>query len=186
MPASLSNSVNAFDPDWQVAHTNSWSADSSDRREGHGDRSPLRRDAQPRWQHHPNLNEVVVVENGFADEYRLAQANLQANIAAGRGATFAFFGAGTSPLPIYLANFTGRNRSLARSGAVHRHELDQRRPGQPARAILPARRSALPRVAPEQRDVPIEHAARRPAGEFWVMNPDVSGASLTQSIAFTE
>ncbi len=25
LAASLSNSVNAFDPNWQVAHTNSWS-----------------------------------------------------------------------------------------------------------------------------------------------------------------
>ena len=33
-----------------------------------------------------NYNEVNIVENGFLDEFRLAQQNLQANIAAGRGA----------------------------------------------------------------------------------------------------
>ena len=32
-----------------------------------------------------DLNELNIVENGFLDEFRLAQANLQANIAAGRG-----------------------------------------------------------------------------------------------------
>lgn len=54
-------------------------------------------------------NESNIVENGFLDEFRLAQANLQANLAAGRGATFAFTGApGTSPLPIYLAYINGR------------------------------------------------------------------------------
>ena len=56
-----------------------------------------------------------MVENGFSNEYRLAQANLQANMNAGRGATFAYFGAGTgtSPLPIYLANFNGKSASVA-------------------------------------------------------------------------
>ena len=54
----------------------------------------------------PNIN---IIENGFVEEFRLAQANLQANIAAGRGTTFAYFGpgTGTSPLPIYLAYFSG-------------------------------------------------------------------------------
>ncbi|HUF23731.1 MAG TPA: TonB-dependent receptor, partial [Vicinamibacterales bacterium] len=56
-----------------------------------------------------NFNEPALVENGFLAEFRQAQANLQANIAAGRGATFRYFGAGTgtAPLPIYLAHFSG-------------------------------------------------------------------------------
>ena len=60
-------------------------------------------------------NEVNFTTNGFLAEFQLAQANLLANIAAGRGNTFAFFGAGTgtSPLPIYLANFNGRPQSDA-------------------------------------------------------------------------
>jgi hypothetical protein len=53
-------------------------------------------------------NEANIVENGFLDEFRKAQANLQANIAAGRGNTFAYTGVpGTSPLPIYLAYLNG-------------------------------------------------------------------------------
>jgi len=57
-----------------------------------------------------NLNERNFQSNGFYDEFKLAQANLQANIAAGRGNTFRYFGAGTgtSPLPITLAYFSGR------------------------------------------------------------------------------
>jgi hypothetical protein len=61
------------------------------------------------WQTY-DFNEVNIVENSFLDEFRVAQANLRANIAANRGATFAFTGApGTAPLPIFLAYFTGRN-----------------------------------------------------------------------------
>jgi len=55
-----------------------------------------------------NYNEIGIVENKFIDEFRLAQANLAANIAAGRGSTFAYTGVpGTSPLPIFLANLNG-------------------------------------------------------------------------------
>jgi hypothetical protein len=56
-----------------------------------------------------NFNEINVTENGFLNEFRLAQQNLQANIAAGRGATFRYAGpgTGTAPLPIFLAYFTG-------------------------------------------------------------------------------
>lgn len=54
-----------------------------------------------------NINEINTIENGFAAEFMLAQANLYANMAAGRGASFAYFGpgSGTSPLPIMLAYF---------------------------------------------------------------------------------
>jgi hypothetical protein len=57
----------------------------------------------------PNLNEVNIVENGFLNEFKLAESNLQANIAGGRGNTFKYFGAGTgtAPLPIMLAYFSG-------------------------------------------------------------------------------
>ncbi len=62
-----------------------------------------------------NYNESNVTENGFLSEFRLAQQNLQANIRAGRGNSFAYFGpgTGTSPLPIYLAYLNGRPASAA-------------------------------------------------------------------------
>ena len=56
------------------------------------------------WRQH-NINELNTIENGFAAEFRLAQQNLYANIAAGRGASFAYFGAGTNQLPIILSYF---------------------------------------------------------------------------------
>ena len=52
-------------------------------------------------------NERSVFASGFFDEFRKAQANLAANIAANRGATFAYTGAGTSPLPLHLAYLNG-------------------------------------------------------------------------------
>ena len=62
-----------------------------------------------------NLNEANAIENGFSREFVLAQKNLLANINAGRGLTYGYFGpgSGTSPLPILLANFTGRQTATA-------------------------------------------------------------------------
>jgi hypothetical protein len=55
-----------------------------------------------------SLNEINLIENGFLNEFKLAQANLTANIAAGKGSTFAYTGApGTSPLPTILGYFGG-------------------------------------------------------------------------------
>ena len=68
-----------------------------------------------------NYNELNIIENGFLDEFRLAQQNLQANVAAGRGGTFAYMGpgTGTSPLPIFLAYFNGIDRGRASDPALY-------------------------------------------------------------------
>jgi hypothetical protein len=51
---------------------------------------------------------MLAGENNWYDEFRKAQANLRANIVAGRGNTFAYTGvAGTSPLPITMAYLKG-------------------------------------------------------------------------------
>ena len=56
-----------------------------------------------------NWNERVLFENGLFDEFKLAQANMKANLAAGQ-ATFAYTGRpGTSPLPITQAYLSGRS-----------------------------------------------------------------------------
>ena len=61
------------------------------------------------------LNEINWQANGFFDEFKLAMANFQANVAASRGNTFKYFGPGTntSPLPVILAYFTGTPSSQA-------------------------------------------------------------------------
>jgi hypothetical protein len=65
-----------------------------------------------------NINEISITDNGFVQEFRKAQANLQANIAAGRGNTFAFTGVpGTQPLPTFLAYYQGLNASQAANAA---------------------------------------------------------------------
>ncbi len=76
-----------------------------------------------------NINEFNAVENGFANEFRLAQQNLYANIAANRCQTgvtsancqfnFAYFGpgTGTSPLPLMLSYITSFGSASALQAA---------------------------------------------------------------------
>jgi Carboxypeptidase regulatory-like domain len=73
------------------------------------------------WRTTNNYNELMILENGFLDEFKLAQANLQANVAAGRGGTFAYMGpsTGTSPLPIFLAYFAGVGRDRAGDASLY-------------------------------------------------------------------
>lgn len=68
-----------------------------------------------------DYNEANLIENGFLNEFRLAQQNLQANIRAGRGNTFRYFGpgTGTSPLPIYLGYFNGIPASRAGDSSLY-------------------------------------------------------------------
>jgi hypothetical protein len=68
-----------------------------------------------------NINEANIIENGFLKEFRLAQSNLQANIASGRGSSFAYFGpgTGTAPLPIYLAYINGVNAAQAGNASAY-------------------------------------------------------------------
>jgi hypothetical protein len=68
-----------------------------------------------------NMNEINVVENGFLNEFRLAQQNLAANNAAGgsRAGSFAYFGTGTGtvPLPTIAGFFNGLNATQASDAA---------------------------------------------------------------------
>ncbi len=112
----VTNSVNAIDPNLRMPYVQTWSF---------GIQREINKDTVIEVRYlgdHSigdwvtrNLNEVNMVENGFLGEFKLAQANLQANIAAGRGNTFAYAGpnTGTSPLPIALAYFSGLPASQA-------------------------------------------------------------------------
>ena len=113
--------VNLFDPGWQVGFADSFSA---------GIQRAVARDMVievryigTRGRHLVEIedwNEVNLVENGFLDEFKMAQRNLQAHLSQGCGVpggpacSFAYRGPGTSTsaLPTYLAYFTGsRNAS---------------------------------------------------------------------------
>jgi hypothetical protein len=106
---SITSSLNTFDSNLQIPYTQSYTV---------GWQRKLTNDTafevryvgsrhRQDWETE-NINEISITSNGFLQEFRKAQANLQANIAAGRGATFAYTGApGTSPLPTFLAFFQG-------------------------------------------------------------------------------
>ncbi len=121
VPTLNTFSVNAFDQDLQMPYTQSYSV---------GWQRKLTRDSaleiryvgsrhENDWDS-INLNEPDIITNGFVNEFRKAQANLQANIAAGRGNTFAYTGAaGTVPLPIFLAHFNGSDAAGAGNTAAY-------------------------------------------------------------------
>jgi len=109
----VTGDIVTFDPNLQVPYSQTWTAGWQ--RKLTGDLAIEARYVGTRslqsWQTY-NYNETNIVENGFLDEFRLAQANLQANMAAGRGNTFAFTGApGTAPLPTLLAYFNGSSNA---------------------------------------------------------------------------
>jgi len=115
-PTTTTGSVNLFDPDLQVPYSDTYTIGMQ--------RAVGRRSAfEVRWVGTRNreqwtsydYNETNILENGFLNEFKNAQANLYANIAAGRGQSFAYFGpgTGTQPLPIYLAYFNAVPTSQA-------------------------------------------------------------------------
>ncbi len=109
--ATVSNSLNMFQADLKQPRVHSWSV-GVQRSIGDDMAVEVRYVGNKNmyaWAEE-NWNERVIFENGFFEEFKLAQANLYANIAAGRGATFAYTGVpGTSPLPIHQAYLSGRS-----------------------------------------------------------------------------
>ena len=122
VPLVQTGSINLFDPDLQVPFARTWSV---------GYQRALTRDSAIEvryvgthnyagWTTY-NYNDYNILENGLLSEFKLAQANLQANVAAGRGSNFKYYGAGTgtSPLPIFLAYFNGLPASQAGDAAKY-------------------------------------------------------------------
>jgi hypothetical protein len=109
----ITDSANAFDPNLKLGYVHSWTFGIQrelDKNTVFEARYVGTRGVKL-WRQY-NLNEVNTIENGLLNEFRLAQANLAANRAAGRGNTFAYTGvAGTSPLPLTLAYFSGLSGS---------------------------------------------------------------------------
>ena len=120
MPINFNNGVNLFHPDYQTPFVRSYSAGIQ--------RSLSRLMAiEVRYvgtrltdgSSTEDWNELNITTNGFLDEFKLAQQNLQSHIAAGCGqpgnpaCSFAYRGPGTNPLPIYLAAFTATPPAMA-------------------------------------------------------------------------
>jgi hypothetical protein len=118
----VTGDVNTFDPHLKTPHSDSWSL-GIQRALGKNMAAEVRyvgTRSRNLWTVY-NFNELNIIENGYLSEFRLAQANLQANIAAGRGSNFRYFGpgTGTSPLPIHLAYFSGLPSSRAGDPAAY-------------------------------------------------------------------
>jgi hypothetical protein len=187
LAASISNSVNAFDPNIRTPYTMSWTFGLQ--RELTKDmvvevRYVANRNLRP-WNSFA-LNSVNIVENGFLDEFKLAMANLQANIAAGRGSNFKYYGAntGTSPLPTTIAYFSSVPSTQASdpskytssnfSSSTYTTYLAQMNPNPTSYA------SSLYGVATQRTSA---LAAGLPAN-FFLVNPTVSAANITGNGGF--
>src|SRR5215510_6040364 len=110
LTGAITNAANTYDPNLQTPYIMSWTFGLQ--REITKDMAIEIRYVGNRalnFRQSFNINETNIVENGFLNEFKLAQANLRANIAAGKGNTFAYTGApGTSPLQIYFAYLQGK------------------------------------------------------------------------------
>lgn len=122
----ITGDANIFDPNIKVPYSQSWSFGIQ--RELTKDMAVEVRYVGTRnlqgWTEY-DLNDVQqnIVENGVLNEFKLAQANLQANNVAGgtRAGSFGYFGPGTGtvPLPITLSHFTGQPASAAGNAALY-------------------------------------------------------------------
>ena len=120
-----------FDPSLQVPYSDSWTAAVA-RQIGRRSAVEVRyvgTRSRQQWET-LNYNESNVLDNGFLQEFKNAQQNLQASIAAGCGGTlpactFAYRGpnTGTVPLPIYLAYFSGIPASRSNDQTLYNSTL---------------------------------------------------------------
>ena len=191
--ATTANNVNVFNPDLKNPRVHSYSvgfqrAVGSDmavevRYVGNQNRFTW---AEENW------NERNILENGFLDEFKLAQANLRSHVAEGCGTasnpavcSFAYRGpgTGTSPLPIHLAYLSGAvdpnnpgsysNASFTNSAFLARFSELEPQVGAAATAIDTSanRTRAL--------------AAGLPSN-FFVMNPAVNGTFIVMDNNYTK
>ena len=182
--AATNNSVGVFDPNIQTPWTQSWSI---------GLQRALTRDMVVELRYVGNRNERAwteenwnvenIFENGWFDEYTLAMHNLRANVDAGRGNTFRYFGPGTNtnPLPIMLAHFNGRPLSDAGNPALYTGnnwtntgivgDLD---PYDPDPFGIAGDLNDDFRTNMASAGLPIN---------FWVLNPAINAAEVTRSAA---
>jgi hypothetical protein len=106
----VSDSANMLDPNIQIPHADTWTVgfQRALSRNMAGEVRYVGTRSRNQWTVY-NFNELNIIESGILHEFQLAQQNLQANLAAGRGGNFRYFGPGTGthPLPTILAYFQG-------------------------------------------------------------------------------
>ena len=190
--ATAANSVNLFDPNIKTPYVHQFSA---------GFQRSLGRDMafEVRYVGNRNHNawtnenwngEETIFENGFLDEFKLAQANLASHVASGCGGssnpcTFAYRGpgTGTSPLPTYLAYFNGSANATSAAAYTSSNFRNSAWTGHLA--------YFEPDPADAANDLHGSNTFRQNAiraglpANFFVMNPAIGAANITRSLAGT-
>ena len=121
-------------PDLQVPYSQTWTGGvrPQDRRATSASTSATSARATCRAGSTTTTTRANILENGFLNEFRKAQANLQANIAAGRGNTFAYTGAPGTVAAADLPRLLHRHRA-ARRRATRRSTPAARGPARTSR-----------------------------------------------------
>lgn len=198
-PIVFNTGIAAFDPNYQTSYTDSWSF---------GFQRSLSRNMSVEIRFignkanalagNVNYNEINIYSAGFGssanfiDEFKLAQKNLAANVAAGKGATFAYTGIpGTAPLPIFLASYNGVGAPSAADPTKYTGAQWTNTATVPALSFLSP---SIGTFASTNSTTglfgnPTFRANGQAAGmpvNFWVMNPDVATANLRTAEGFTK
>jgi hypothetical protein len=184
------NSLNAFAPDIRIDHARSWTIglQRSITTDMAVDIRYVGTRGVDQWST-LNYNTRDIETNGFLDEFKMAVANLQANNASGvasRAGSFAYFGPGsnTSPLPVYLAYLNGRTNAGTPSAYTGSNWTSSSLTGDMVfRNPNPFNSAADLDGSSSLRANAL--AAGYPAN-FFVLNPDVNGVSVTDSGAFSD
>jgi hypothetical protein len=187
------DSLNAFAPDIKVARVQSWVVGfaRSISRDTAVEIRYIGNYGDNEWQaiNYNTIRTENLVANGFMNEFKLGMQNLAANNAAGgsRAGSFAYFGpgTGTAPMPIYLAYL---NRSTdANNPAAYAV------PGSNWANSALAGRFVGPNPNPTGAAGDLDgNLTRRNnalalgySANFFVPNPDVNGANVTDSGAYS-
>jgi hypothetical protein len=185
--------LNAFAPDIQVASAHSWSVSfqRSITKDMAVDIRYVGTRGVDQWSTINYNDTLTMLENGFLNEFRLAMGNLQANNNSGissRAGSFAYFGpgTGTSPLPIYLAYLNG-SRDFNNPAAYTNASQTWANTGIASRLVAT---NPQPESSAGDLDGNLtrrDNAARAglPAN-FFVINPDVDDANVTDSGAYSD
>ena len=193
VPATTGNSMFVFDPDITIPYTDSWSVafQRAIDKNTVGEVRYIGNRNMDAWIDGQSWNGANIYENGFLKEFELAQDNLHQNVVAGRGPTFAYFGAGsgTSPLPIFLAHLNALPASAASNPASYTgaswtnsnftSRMDPYNPSPSGIVIGTANNAAFglynnTTLFNNAKSVGI-------ASNFWVMNPLVNGVFVTKN-----
>ncbi|MGH9411414.1 MAG: TonB-dependent receptor domain-containing protein [Vicinamibacterales bacterium] len=201
-PIVFNTGIAEFDPNYQTSYTDSWSA-GFQRSLGKNTAVEVRYignrtlgiPATLNYNEADIYNAAFGSSSSFLNEFKQAQKNLAANVAAGKGATFAYTGiAGTAPLPIFLASYLGLPASASTDPANYKGTQWTNPATIPSLSLLTPNIGTF--TAPLLSNGQINStnglyanptfranaaAAGMPAN-FWVLNPNVLGDNLRTAI----